>query len=1084
MWLLIKKQNMKIKNLLTTIIVLFAFSITTIAQKSSHDIEVFIEANSPLKVVEKGGNTKIHPVRWVQKNQDNFICAYTTGDENKWKKINFTFQAEQDDRIRINLRSFFFRNKEGRIIENISMFKDLEINGKPFASNLFKNKSGEFATYSKRISDYLNVKKGEKIELSVMVKGAIRSFKVDISQVANKDASKYLKKPISFNKGTQNSNDILFKLLDSNKIVSAKEQSVQIPINNNNVFPYIYVLANISDDINYADKACGRIDVFYKNGEKANVWVRKDRDFLRSFDNEKASAKGLRVKLNGASDNAGSVYMTQFQLKENSPIEKIELHDSLNVFAITLSQVDVSTIKPKEFNLSEWKPVDMSNLAIKDGSALDVSQGIGEKNAGKYGFARIGESGHFEFEKMPNKPVKFKGTNWRPGDSFGRSIKTHEQIDQLAKMARKQGYNLIRWRLSMRKDEFESPYQLKEFNKDLYDYFFYAFAREGVYHHFNLASHDLGDPSFTWEDRFNVKILMFFGEPKTRESWRKLMHYQLNLVNKYTGKKWKDDPSIVSTEYFNEIEPGPMRLRKASNYVKNYVDAKFVEYLKQRYKSLDDLKKANPDGAFNNLKKIEDAKASTLVNVQSEYARFIVYAGRQMQEYCEKVIREEIGFKAPLHLHNCDRSIAWTLLSAEAGDYNSLNVYHNHPSRFMDKGSHVYQTSSISDFGSYFLAAVSKRIANRPMMLSEWQHCYWNPFTHEGGVLFPAYASFQGFDNLTVHDQAICLKASRMGCFEVGSSPVFRANEFLSYSMFYRGDVATTKNRVDMVYDQNYIDTNENIGKAMNREQSKVALMTGFAVEFPTARKTKMVKNIKANTSPVLKMKPNGFSGLWANANFTSTGEGVGEYRICETEKLLREKGILGKDNITNSANGVFQSDTGEIIMRAKEKVLKVITAKTEAITLFPETKNEKLGRATLVSTSIPSAFAVISVDEKPISESKRMVVIFNTDNIMTDLKVTSDREVLLDGGRTPVLMQTGKLVAKLKVPNVKLPFVKRILNIFKKQETPKYALYALKINGERMQKLPLEIENGEFVLNIDTTGMKETTPFFELIAE
>lgn len=1078
------------KRLLTTILALCAFSITLIGQTSSHRVEILIEGNMPLKVVSKAKGTTAGTATWYKKNTENYITATILATDNEWKEIKFAVEPSQNGKLEIFFRSNFFRNKDGMIVDNLSIFKDLKINGKAYAKRLFKNKAGEFVSYTKKISTTLDVKKGEKIEISALAKVASETdaiCRIDFSKVANGVASKDLKKPIPFAKGTHKVQNVLFNFLDSDKILSpvkTPKQAIPIKIKDEDAYRYLYIVANVGDKVNFNDHACGCIETQHKSGAVGEYWIRKDRDLMRSFDKEEYTKRALRVKLNGSSADAGAVYIMQFKLRDVDAIDTIWVKGNVNVFAMTLSNNDASTVKEMDFDLSAWKPVDMSNLEIKDGSALDVSEGIGKKNAGRYGYIKIGKSGKFEFEKMPNKPVKFKGTNWRPGDMFGRSITTHEQIDELARMTRKQGYNLIRWRLSMRKDEFNAPYQLNDFNKDLYDYFFYAFAREGVYHHFNLSSHDLGDPNFEWTDRFNIKILMFFGEPKTRESWRKLMHYQLNLVNKYTGKKWKDDPSIVSTEYFNEIELGPNIVNKSRPDVKKFVDAKFVGYLKEKYKTLDDLKKANPDGAFNNLKKFEDAKASKLQPSQPEYARFLVYSGRQMQEYCEKVIREEIGFKAPLHQHNCARPTAWALLSAEAGDYTALNVYHHHPSSFMDKGSYISNTSSVSDFGSYFLAAVSKRVANRPMMLSEWQHCYWNPFTHEGGVLFPAYSAFQGFDNLTVHDVAIMKKAGTMGCFEVGKSPVFRANEFLSYAMFYRGDVATTKNRVDMVYDKKYLETSEYLGKAMNREQSKVALMTGFAIDFPDARKTPMARNIKS-TPAVLKMKPSGYSDAWAAANFTSSSAGTGEYRVSETEKILRKKGILKKDNITDPENGIFQTDTGEITMRVKEKLVKVVSPKTEAITLLPETKNEKLGRATLVSTSVPAAFAVVSVDNKPIAQSKRMVVIFNTDNVMSDFKATVGREILISKGRLPALMQTGKLVAKLKVPTEKKSVVKRLLGFFKKQESPKqYSLYALKINGERMQKLPLTIENGEFVLNIDTTVMKETTPFFELVAE
>ena len=1077
------------KRLVSIITTICAFMLIARGEVNSHKVEVFIEANAPLKILTKGEGTYASKATWRKESADNYISATMTAVSDQWKEIKFSFLPSQDGKLKINLRSNFFRDKNGSVIDNTSMFKNLKMNGKPLASDLLKSKNGTFATYSKKITTNINVKKNEKIEISALAKvpnDEDGNYFIDISNIANSVASKELQVPISFTKGYQKLNNITFNFLDSDKIlhpIKSNTGVATIDIKSEDTYQYLYVIANVGDGIDYNNRACGHLDIFYKNGKLTQLWIRKDRDFLSSHDKDDYTVRGIRINLNGSTKDGGSAYMVQFPLSGDSAIDRIEAFGDVNFFAMTLTNKDVSTIKAIDFDMSEWKPVDMSNLTIADGSALDVSEGIGETNAGRYGYVRVGKSGHFEFEKMPNKKVKFKGTNWRPGDMFGKAITTHEQIDELAKMARKQGYNLIRWRLSMRKDEFKAPYQLKNYNKDLYDYFLYAFAREGIYHHLNLSSHDLGDPSFEWEDRFSVKVLMFFGEKKTRESWRKLMHYQLNLVNKYTGKKWKDDPSIVSTEYYNEIELGPSDLNKSNKRVKAFVDAKFVDFLKSRYNSLDELKSAYPT-TFKNVKNFEDIKASAIKSDNPEYAQFIVFYGRQMQEFCENVIRNEIGFKAPLHQHNCARTTAWALLSAEAGDYTALNVYHHHPSGFMKKGSYVANTSSVSDFGSYFLAAASKRVANRPMMLTEWQHCYWNPLTHEGGVLFPAYAAFQGFDNLTIHDAAIVKKAKRLGCFEVGQSPVYRANEFLSYAMFYRGDVATSRNRVDVVYDKHYLETSPYLNKAMNREQSKVALLTGFAIDFPDARKTPMVKDIKGK-SAILKMKPNGYSETWSAANFTSTGNGTGEYKISETIDVLRQKGILHKDNITDSDNGVFQTDTGEITMRVKEKLVKVVTPKTEAITLFPKTKNEKLGRATLISTSVPSAFAVVSIDNKPISQSKRMVIVFNTDNIMTGFKTAIGREILFEAGELPILMQTGRLVAKLKLPEENHSIISRFLGIFKKQESPKqYNLYALKINGERMQKLPLKIENGELILDIDTSKMNETTPFFELVAE
>ncbi len=1060
------------------------------ALSASHPAELFVQSNVSIKVASKGKGTYATNASWMKEVSDKYVTATISANDYNWKEMKFTIEASDDADVSIIVRSGFERAKDKSILDNQTIFKNLKIDGKIVPE--FDVSDGVLVTYRRNKSVDFKLKKAQKIEISALTKVPEQgwgSHTVDLSKAVTVVASKpdVDMQPIDVKKGVRMVKGVKFSFLNSKEksVVRPNKKEISIDVSDKNINQqFMYVIANVGDDINYTDHACGTMTLSYANGTSALLYVRNGRDFNTSKASAKNTTRGLYLSDSDVDKTGGSLFMTQFPVK--GKVTKITITGSVNIFAITFSNEDITTIEPMTFDMSQWRPVDMSNLEIKDGSALDVSEGIGKPKAGRYGKVRIGKSGNFEFEKMPNKPVRFKGTNWRPGDMFGHLVTTHEQIDQLAKMVRKQGYNLVRWRLSMSKNEFDAPYQLNEKRKDLYDYFFYAMAREGVYHHFNLSSHDLGAPDFVWHrDRFNVKILMYFGDPKTREDWRKLMHYQLNLVNKYTGKKWKDDPSIATTEYFNEIELGPMDLSRASLEVKSFVDEKFVKYLKENYDNFEDLKKSDPK-TFGSFKKFEDIKARNLSTSQPDYARFVIEYGRDFQKFCEKVIREEIGFTAPLHQHNCSRAINFALLSAEAGDYTALNVYHNHPSGFMTKGSFVGNKSSISDFGGYFRAAASKRVAGRPMMLSEWQHCYWNPYMYEAGILFPAYSAFQGFDNLTVHDVAIMPpnRAGTMGCFEVFKSPVFRANEFLSYSLFYRGDVKTTQNRVDMIFDKDYLATSQNIGRAMNAEQSKVALMTGFAINFPSARKTPTARNLRPSRS-ILKMTPEGSSDVWSAANFASTGKGVGEYKISDTEALLRDKGVLRKDNITNSAKGIFQTDTGEITMRVNEKVIKVVTDKTEAVALTPETKDEKLGRVTLKSTSVPAAFAVISVDNKPLENSQRMVLIYNTDNIMTDFKVAEGREILISAGSLPVLMKVGKLSATFDVPSQKKSILKRIFSIFKKPTSPKtYSLYSLKITGERMEKLPLEIKDGKFAIEIDTTKMKEATPFFELVAE
>ena len=65
-----------------------------------------------------------------------------------------------------------------------------------------------------------------------------------------------------------------------------------------------------------------------------------------------------------------------------------------------------------------------------------------------------------------------------------------------------------------------------------------------------------------------------------------------------------------------------------------------------------------------------------------------------------------------------------------------------------------------------------------------------------------------------------------------------------------------------------------------------------------------------------------------------------------------------------------------------------------------------------------------------------------------------------------PVLIETGKLSAELKLaPN------------------KKYAVYSLKMNGERVEKIPCEVSaDGVMKLELDTA--KHTAVFFEIVSE
>lgn len=1082
---------------------------------------IYVEAPFELKAEKAGKDVSLHQATWLKKNKENGITA-TMHTTFNWKEMKFSFVPTQDGEVKLTFRSKFFRSKNGKISRNRTFFDDIHINGKGFYNcgfdDRFKNwnKLGKpeivydvmrggvaSTTYNHAIFRTIKVKAGTPVEITAVAKDGglnIAEMYVDFSKVTNlpfdgngTEDGEFI--PLTNIKKQADENNILscngmkFKLDEKGLTTisskrNPKQKRIELDINaGNSFFRFIYILHSSGKDVRRKNpnKNVGTIEIVYADGRVNRFWIKSAFEAMSTFKKD-VGDNALPVYLEDEKNGRGVVYMSRYPL-EKKPIKQINIfgaeYTAWNIVGATLSNTDIPTTEYKKPDPKEWKAVDISDLETLAGSALDVSETMGHKPAGKYGRLRIGKDGKFFFEGNPSERVKFKGTNWRPGDHFFNKIKTKEDIDTLAKVARKQGYNMIRWRISMRKEkEFESPYKMRPEVLDMYDYFMYAMAREGVYTHLNLSSHDLGDPSFKWSDRYDVKVKMLLGDPATREAWKKLVTMQLNHVNPYSGKKWKDDPAIATTEYYNEMELGYLASdRVLSAGVIKFANNKLQAWLEKKYGTIEALNKAWVEmGEKYQFKSFADVKlfGDRKFRFNREKTSFILEAGKEFLDYCKNVVRNIEKFDAPLHQFNCGRNLDVLYMSAIGGSYMAQNVYFVHPSEFNAVDSRTPQHSSLEPQEAlmYFRGAVTKRMADRPMALTEWQHCHWNPYKHEAGVVFPAYSALHDFDNLTVHDVAIEKEGKGIfGHAEVAKSPIMRANEFLSYCFFFRGDVKPSPHRVDVVFNKNYIKKSVGMSYIVNAEQSKLSLLTGFAIDFAGAKKFSELKEVKVKPADI-SLSPYGYTLSNTYNNFVEAGETKGQkFDFAQGVQLLRDKNILPKENITDASKEIYQSDTGEITLRLNERLAKVVTPNSEAVAIKPTTKNESLGKLTVKSSSVPATVAIVSVDaKKSLSESKRMVLIYSTDTTATDFTTSVSGEYLKFRGKQPILVQVGKLSAELQLPEA---------------NSQNYKLYALRLTGERVEEVPTKIANGKMLINLDTSKLKkEPAVFYEIVAE
>ncbi|MBQ6534254.1 MAG: hypothetical protein IJI37_03720, partial [Opitutales bacterium] len=218
-----------------------------------------------------------------------------------------------------------------------------------------------------------------------------------------------------------------------------------------------------------------------------------------------------------------------------------------------------------------------------------------------------------------------------------------------------------------------------------------------------------------------------------------------------------------------------------------------------------------------------------------------------------------------------------------------------------------------------------------------------------------------------------------------------------------------------------------------------------------------------------LLMAPSGFAEIFSQDWFSDVEVPKGgNFSIEDFAEVMRQKKILPPENISDPKNGVFQTDTGEITMRANESLLKVATPRTEAVSLLAG-KGEKIGALEVVSTSENAAIALSSLDGNPISKSSRMLLIFSTEDRNTGETFSNDGVVLLNRGRSPVRLRAAKLELLADLDKSK-----------------KFALYPLHSNGERRDKIAsVSAAGGKAKISIDTAALKNgPTVFFELAEE
>ena len=671
-----------------------------------------------------------------------------------------------------------------------------------------------------------------------------------------------------------------------------------------------------------------------------------------------------------------------------------------------------------------FRPTDMRDIRVRAGSALDLS-GIPE-NGRYHGYLAYWGSlmRLFETDATPETRTRVFA----------------EYVTQM----RRQGFNMIRlasvldvangWQRTV-----TAPGYL-----DDVDLFVSELERQGVRIFLDITGGSLLQTNAV--NHLAMKSAVMAKAPREWAMWTNCTERILGRRNAYTGRTLAEDPNLLGVMPFNEQATGA-KLQLLLYW------KRLPEDVKVRYREIlggdpAHFYEAGAQGRAHHLRLSELFAARA-----ADYRQFI----------------RSLGGRMPISVYNSNIDLGACAARWQEADLVTYNFHFAHPQRGIDNpGAFFMQGSSLTRTanGDDFCYGNRIRLADRPFAVSELSQAYPNARRFETAMLPAAYAALNGYQTIMWHEGAVELEAEgpwprgKIDVFKVATSPIARAQAFLTSVLFRRGDVKTSPHEVQILVSNDY--WRGHSAHAPSTAQAKIGLLAKCGLVFPDLSRP-------AGLPPVpkadLTYAPDRGDEIVDGEFVTSAkGKETGAFDMDACVATMKARGILAPDNISSPKDGVFQSDTGEIVLRGKEAFMSVVTPLTEAVCLNAG-MGTALGKLRIARTSRDACIAVTSMDGKPLGDSRRMTFLFITRESNTGFAFEKDGKTVKTFGSYPALLETGRLAASLRLANA-----------------DGLKLWLLGYNGERLEELPLQrtADGVRFVLDTSRT-VHGPTPFFEL---
>jgi hypothetical protein len=290
--------------------------------------------------------------------------------------------------------------------------------------------------------------------------------------------------------------------------------------------------------------------------------------------------------------------------------------------------------------------------------------------------------------------------------------------------------------------------------------------------------------------------------------------------------------------------------------------------------------------------------------------------------------------------------------------------------------------------------------------------------------------------------------------FRVYRDPPLRAAERMAALLYARGDVRPSENTVEIdLGTPEDIRSSSLLADALSSELTRLALVSRFGNTIRGQGNSAPAADIR----PAVVLKPTRGATVTTTIGSEEAVDVPDNQVTAAVLRDLKDEGVLPAGNPSDPAAGVFESDTGQLLLSRTQRYFSVNTPLSQGAALDEEA-TARLDDVSFVNQGCPVALLASSLDGAPLKTSAHLLLIVASDAHNTDMRFETTPNnwlKVLDFGKLPVIVRAARF--QMVMPGA---------------DASQYAAWTLRQNGTRAD--PLKIENSKtgLILNVDMSKL------------